>query len=173
MVADLFRQAALTPRALSHIGVTLGPGSFTGLRVGLSFAKGLAVGLGLSLSGVGTLAALNAHADLAEFIPLAAIHGGRGDIYVQRGADTAQTVTMADLSAFAATNPFNVLTGPAANEVRAAFPDTDIFAQNWPSLATLAALTLIEGHDDVTPMYMRGADALASTRGIITLEPAS
>ena len=45
------------------------------------------------------------------------------------------------------------------------------FTQDWPELKTLARLTLSDtSYDDLTPLYMREADAIASTRGIITLE---
>ncbi len=77
--------AGIKPASLSHIGVTLGPGSFTGVRVGLSFAKGLAAGLGLKLQGIGTLEALNHHPALVGRRVMSVIHGGRGHIYVQAG----------------------------------------------------------------------------------------
>lgn len=44
-----------TPDDIGLIAVTLGPGSFTGIRVALSFCKGMASGLGLELAGVPTL----------------------------------------------------------------------------------------------------------------------
>lgn len=51
-IGDLFQSAALTPEQLDGIVVTTGPGSFTGLRIGLAAAKGMAVALDIPLVGV-------------------------------------------------------------------------------------------------------------------------
>ncbi len=66
------------------IAVGLGPGSFTGVRVGISTAKGLGAGLGLPLAGVCTLDALGL--GLRESRPgehdcLAVMDGGRGEVF--------------------------------------------------------------------------------------------
>src|SRR5687767_11529684 len=58
LVAEVMAAAGLGFGALERIGVTVGPGSFTGLRVGLAFAKGLSAALGIPAVGVGTLEAL-------------------------------------------------------------------------------------------------------------------
>lgn len=50
-----FRQAGITAKALTAIAVTIGPGSYTGLRVALSVAKGLVAALQIPLVGVNTL----------------------------------------------------------------------------------------------------------------------
>jgi len=51
-------EAGVTFADLTRIGVTVGPGSFTGLRVGLAFAKGLATALSIPCVGVNTLESL-------------------------------------------------------------------------------------------------------------------
>lgn len=167
MAAEAFEAAGITPRDLTHIGVTLGPGSFTGLRVGLSFAKGLAVALNLKLQGIGTLEALGHHPQLLRKNRLAVIDGGRGRLYVQHfkdGVVDAPRVVEAGNTGLDA----DILTGPAA-ALLAPFIEAEIFDQPWPDLSAVLALTRAGGHDDVTPLYMRDADAVASTRGIISL----
>lgn len=54
-VAQLWERAGVTPDNLSAIAVAVGPGSYTGLRVGLAVAKGIALGQNLPLIGVPTL----------------------------------------------------------------------------------------------------------------------
>lgn len=170
MVAELFRETGASPGGLTEIGVTLGPGSFTGVRIGLAFAKGMASGLGLGLKGIGTLDALNAHPDVAERNVLAVIHGGRGMLYIKYRDQAPRTLAFNDLDDLAKTHAVDVLTGPAVDQVKDRFRNTEVLSQAWPSLKALAARIILPGHDSVTPMYMREADAVASTKGIIKLE---
>jgi tRNA threonylcarbamoyladenosine biosynthesis protein TsaB len=67
IIQELLRETGVSWQDLGLIAVSIGPGSFTGLRVGLSFAKGVAVGLGIPLVPVGSLEALAHHfADSAK-----------------------------------------------------------------------------------------------------------
>jgi tRNA threonylcarbamoyl adenosine modification protein YeaZ len=69
----------LAGRRPSAILVDCGPGSFTGIRVGLAAAHGLAIGWGVQLHGYSSMAAVAA-ASGAEAV---ALHGGHGQIFVQ------------------------------------------------------------------------------------------
>jgi tRNA threonylcarbamoyladenosine biosynthesis protein TsaB len=79
LLTEIERLLALVevePNDLTGLAVTVGPGSFTGVRVGISVAKGLAVGLQLPLWGVGTLDVL-AHTTSIQDRILTAIEAGR------------------------------------------------------------------------------------------------
>lgn len=62
-IEDLFKDGELEFAGLSGVAVALGPGSFTGLRVGLAVAKGICWSLGLPLTGVSSLGAIAVCAD--------------------------------------------------------------------------------------------------------------
>ncbi|MDP3384815.1 MAG: tRNA (adenosine(37)-N6)-threonylcarbamoyltransferase complex dimerization subunit type 1 TsaB, partial [Phenylobacterium sp.] len=81
LTAEVMAQASLAFAELNRIGVTIGPGSFTGLRVGLAFAKGLGAALGRPVVGVGTLAALAE--PLGDDLVFALIDARRGQVYLQ------------------------------------------------------------------------------------------
>src|SRR6478672_657307 len=72
-IASVLDQASVARKALSLIAVTVGPGSFTGVRVGLAAARGLAVALAVPLAGITTTAALLAAAPDDDRVPVAAI----------------------------------------------------------------------------------------------------
>jgi tRNA threonylcarbamoyl adenosine modification protein YeaZ len=71
-------RALAEPERLSAVTVSLGPGSFTGLRVGVSFGLGLAMGLGVPLQGLGSL---ELQAARARVPATALVEAGRGRVY--------------------------------------------------------------------------------------------
>ena len=80
-VAQMLAQAGAAPDKLAAIAVALGPGSFTGLRVGLAAAKGLALAHHLPLLGIPTLDFV-AYPHQAQPVPvIAVIQAGRGRVY--------------------------------------------------------------------------------------------
>ncbi len=84
-IAAVLAEAGVGRRALSMIAVTVGPGSFTGVRVGLAAARGLAVGLGVPLAGLATTHVLLAQATPRERTVVAAIDSRLGDWFCAIG----------------------------------------------------------------------------------------
>lgn len=79
-VALALRRANLDPKALTHIAVAQGPGSYTGLRIGMALAKGLSMVHGLQLIGVPTLDILAGAQPSFEGPMVAVLQAGRGRI---------------------------------------------------------------------------------------------
>jgi tRNA threonylcarbamoyladenosine biosynthesis protein TsaB len=77
-VFELLARCGLTMDDIRALGVALGPGSFTSLRVGLSLVKGFALARGLPLIGIPTLDILAAAQPLSKLPLLVAIQAGRG-----------------------------------------------------------------------------------------------
>jgi tRNA threonylcarbamoyladenosine biosynthesis protein TsaB len=99
-VASVLREAGVDRHELSLIAVTIGPGSFTGVRVGLAAARGLAVGLGAPLAGLSTTSVLISQVVTRDRLVVAAIDSRLGDWFCAIGAGTAEpfATTAADLA---------------------------------------------------------------------------
>lgn len=76
-VAELLRRSGISIGDIRAIGVAIGPGSFTSLRVGLSLVKGLALACGLPLIGIPTLDIYAAAQPASKLPLLTAIQAGR------------------------------------------------------------------------------------------------
>ncbi len=77
-VADLLARCSVTMENISSLGVALGPGSFTSLRVGLAFVKGLALARNIPVIGIPTLDILAKAQPESELPLVVAIQAGRG-----------------------------------------------------------------------------------------------
>ncbi|KRA66815.1 tRNA threonylcarbamoyladenosine biosynthesis protein TsaB [Caulobacter sp. Root656] len=82
LAREVAAEAGVKFADLTRIAVTVGPGSFTGLRVGLSFAKGLATALAIPCVGVNTLEALAASAN-ATGLMAGVLDAKMGQVYLQ------------------------------------------------------------------------------------------
>lgn len=80
-IARLLEAQGWTLGELDGVGVVNGPGSFTGVRVGLAAAKGLCEAVGIPLVGVSRLEMLAEAAGLSD--GLAVLDAGRGEFYVR------------------------------------------------------------------------------------------
>ena len=82
-VDHVLRKAGVAAKDLDAVAVSIGPGSFTGLRVGLATAKGLALGTGAAVVGVSTLEALAEGYEPAEAITICTLLDAyRGEVYL-------------------------------------------------------------------------------------------
>jgi tRNA threonylcarbamoyladenosine biosynthesis protein TsaB len=88
-IESVLAEAAIDRCEISLVAVTIGPGSFTGVRVGLAAARGLAVGLAVPLAGITTTAVLLAQARSHGRLIVAAIDSRLGDWFCAVGDDDA------------------------------------------------------------------------------------
>lgn len=84
-VATVLQQAGITPALVDRIGVGIGPGSFTGVRIAISYAKSLAQGWGVPLAGVNSFDA--AEAGVTAATPLLNVIRGRKGVISARLRD--------------------------------------------------------------------------------------
>jgi tRNA threonylcarbamoyladenosine biosynthesis protein TsaB len=80
-VSDLLERAGMSPSELAAIAVAIGPGSYTGLRIGLAFAKGLALANKTRLIGIPTLDILAAALPQADGVLVAIAQAGRSRVW--------------------------------------------------------------------------------------------
>ena len=80
-VARLCARAGIAPAALGLVAVAIGPGSFTGLRVGVSLGKGMALALRIPLVGIPTLDSVAYQQRGRRQLICAVVDAGRGQVY--------------------------------------------------------------------------------------------
>jgi tRNA threonylcarbamoyladenosine biosynthesis protein TsaB len=156
-VDALLRQAGAHPRDLDAVVVGIGPGSFTGVRIGLAAARGLALSLNLPGAGVSTLAALAGGAP--EALPV--IDARRREVFTLA---EGEPVVLAPADVVLA--PGAVLVGDGAVRYRALFEERggvvprDGDERHVPRARFHALLARELGPvDAIEPLYLRVPDA--------------
>jgi tRNA threonylcarbamoyladenosine biosynthesis protein TsaB len=166
---------------LDRIAVTVGPGSFTGLRVGVAAARGIALAAGKPAVGLTTLAALAApFFDADETKALLAVIDARHDqVYMQLFGSGGRTLIaprlapVRDAIRAAMTSPTRIV-GNAAKLVESAWPDNErrplqVAAVRAPDIGWVARLgaATADVSAAVKPLYLRDADAQPQEAGIL------
>lgn len=168
MAQQVMAEAGLAFDRLDRIAVTVGPGSFTGLRVGIAFAKGLALALDLPAVGVGTLEALAAEAGKdSGGLVFPAIDARRGQLYLQAFEDgralmapdalTAE-VAAARLAEISQGRPFT-LVGSGAALLADLAPSARIVPAEGADARHVARLAAARDPAPLKPLYLRAPDA--------------
>ena len=166
LAEETVRNAGVRFADIDRIGVTVGPGSFTGLRVGLAFAKGLGLALGRPVIGVGALPALALSVGDRGLVA-AAVDARREQLYLQIFVDgepaaEAEAVTSEDAAARLRTvyrgGPA-VLMGSGAYLLDGALAPLQIDPRTAPDPAVIARLAAIAPVAPPRPLYLRAPDA--------------
>jgi tRNA threonylcarbamoyladenosine biosynthesis protein TsaB len=173
LIARVMDSAAIEFRGLDRIAVTTGPGSFTGLRVGISAARGIALAAGKPAIGLTTLAAFAApHIAEDDTLPVvAAIDARHGHVYLQVFGPRGRTLIAPKVASLreavraAQTDPARIV-GSAAQLIAAAWPKTEpspptVDQRGAPDIGWIARLAAAadEGHGSPKPLYLRAPDA--------------
>ncbi len=171
MTREVMDGAALAFADLDRIGVTVGPGSFTGLRVGLAFAKGLAFALQRPCVGIGALEALAA-SDAWDADRAAIIDAGRGRVFLQLfaagGAGVSHALTGPDVMDLDVAHARLIevfpqgdftLVGPGAGLLAGAWPAARLVSRGFPDTGALIGLAAAAPDVPARPLYLRAPDA--------------
>lgn len=173
LVARVMDRAGIEFAELDRIAVTTGPGSYTGLRVGISAARGIALAAGKPAIGLSTLAGLAAPliaVDDSTHV-VAAIDARHDHVYLQIFGTGGRTLvapriaTLRDAVRAAITGPSRVI-GSGASLLAKAWPkDTEppllVDPRTAPDISWIARLgaAAAEGYGSPKPLYLRAPDA--------------
>jgi tRNA threonylcarbamoyladenosine biosynthesis protein TsaB len=176
LVDDVCSRAGIAPRDLDAVAIGAGPGSFTGLRIGMATAKGIAFAAHRPLWAVSSLAAL-AHAELARDpagVVMAVLDARRGEVYAGAYQLAGGTVSLLGTERVLPPAEIRQLAQDVAagapvrftGDAETAYPDLAQLPGTWnqtPSGVSIARLALTGARVDVlvggAPSYIRPSEA--------------
>ncbi len=123
LIAEVLDVASLTPASIGALAVDLGPGLFTGLRVGVAAAKAIAFGLGLPLYGLHSTVVLQAAAGERSGSVVAVVDLRRGEVAWSAGASLERGTPEALTAKLLAMTPPLLLVGDGAIRYGAEFTE--------------------------------------------------
>jgi tRNA threonylcarbamoyl adenosine modification protein YeaZ len=184
MIETTLQETGVAYADLDRIAVTTGPGSFTGVRVGIAAARGLALALDIPAVGVNSLEALALPILKRRSVgtAAAAIDAKRGEVYAL-ARDLASSCTLIEPTALriediapklGETSRPLFITGSGASIVADALGQSDVTIVGMdesPEIEDVAALGLAT--KDTTapaPLYLRGADAKPQGDKVVALQ---
>ncbi len=165
IIEGALQQASLTLKDVGRIAVTIGPGSFTGIRVGVAAARGFALSLGIDAVGITTLETLAAHhLHKHPGQPVAVgLDAKRDEAYLQMfaadGSPLSEAALLSLMDAKAALVGFNgEIIGSAAPILEGG--ETGSGPDHF-DIATVARIgaSKPQGLPKPAPLYLRGPDA--------------
>lgn len=173
LVARVLQRAQLDFADLDRIAVTTGPGSFTGLRVGIAAARGIALAAGKPAVGLSTLAAFAAPFIAADnSLPVVAAIDARHDhVYLQVFGPGGQTIVAPRITPLrealrVSTTGAPRITGTAAGKLAALWPAGEhppntVDQRAAPRIDWVAQLgaAATDTGTPPKPLYLRAADA--------------
>ncbi|MET0481364.1 MAG: tRNA (adenosine(37)-N6)-threonylcarbamoyltransferase complex dimerization subunit type 1 TsaB [Aestuariivirgaceae bacterium] len=166
MVQELLAGASLDIRDLDRFAATCGPGTFTGIRIGLAFVRGLSLASGRPALGIPTLEAIaRGMSDNFANRPVAvAVDARRGEVYFQlfgRGPDKPQLLAVAAAAALCRGQGV-VIAGTGAGLLLPHLPDA--VRSHGPDLPDPVTVARLAAQRDPAqappdPLYLRTPDA--------------
>lgn len=169
LIQAVMAESGVTFQALDQIAVTVGPGAFTGLRVGLAAAQGIALAAGKPIGGVTTLAAV-AHAARASAregaVLLVAIESKRREVFVQSFA-----ADLSPLDAPAAILPEDLCAHVPAGALAVAGDAAGRAAEALAGCGRSASIVIDAIHPDAAHVAAVAAARLASGRALLPARP--
>lgn len=167
MIEDTLSEGGAELCALDAIGVGIGPGNFTGIRISVSAARGLALSLGVPAVGVSLLEAMAEGAPEGAPV-LAALSAPRDHVYIE-GFNTTREIPRAFLKLDEIPRAFAedglIVAGTAAAEVAAHLGAVQPNPAQTPAAASASAVARITARrwqgetQPPAPLYFRPADA--------------